>query len=95
MGYLTGGEIGTLCSMHFPSILPGMLFRPEENAFLSESIDDVGILQAGKINLGDKDNRMAFRFQAAAIHVTVDLHLHGTLAMGAFRFNLNDYVLPP
>ena len=72
-----------------------MFFRPEENAFLSKSIDDVGIFQAAEIHVGDKNNRMAPRFQAAAIHVTVDLHLQGPFAVSTFRVHLNDHLLPP
>jgi hypothetical protein len=53
-----------------PSIVSGVFFRPEENTFLSKSIDDVGILQTAEIHVGDKDNRMALRFQAPAIQAT-------------------------
>ena len=81
--------------MRFPSISPGVFFRPEENTFLSKSIDDVGILQTAEIHIGDKDNRMALRFRAAAIHVTVNLQLHGTLAVDAFRVDPNDHLLLP
>lgn len=81
--------------MGFPSISPGVFFRPEENTFLSKGIDDVGILQTAEIHVGDKDNRMAVRFQAAAIHITVNLQLHGTLAVGAFRVDPDDHLLLP
>lgn len=72
-----------------------MFFRPEENAFLSKGLDDVRILKAAKIDIGDKDNGTAIRFLTAAIHIPIDLHLHGSLAVGAFRLNLNDHVLLP
>ena len=72
-----------------------MFFRPEENAFLSKSIDDVGIFQAAEIHVRDKDNGPAIRFPAAAIHVTVNLQLHGTFAVGAFRVDPNDHLLLP
>ena len=81
--------------MLFLSISPGVFFRPEENTILSKGIDDVGILQTAEIHVGDKNNGTAIRFLVAAIQVTVDLQLHGTLAMGAFRLNLYDYLCFP
>jgi len=72
-----------------------MFFRPEENAFLSKCLDDIRILKTAKIDIRDKDNGTAVRFQAPAIHITIDLHLHGSLAVGAFRFNLDDHLLLP
>ena len=81
--------------MLFPSISPGVFFRPEEDAFFSKGIDDMGFLQTTEIHVGDKDNRMAIRFLAAAIHGTVNLHPHGTFAVGAFRFDLYDHILLP
>lgn len=81
--------------MPFPSIRPGMFFRPEEDAFLSKGIDDVGIFQTAEIHIGNKDNGTAIRFRTTAIHIAVDLHLHGSFAVRAFRFNLNDHVLLP
>ena len=72
--------------MLFPPIGPGVFFRPEETTFLSKGLDDVGVLQTAEIHVGDKDNRMVLRFRAAAIHVTVDLHLQGSFTAG-FLFN--------
>ncbi len=81
--------------MPFPSVGPGVIFRPEEDTFLSKGIDDVGIFQTAEIHLGDEDNGTAIRFQAAAIHCAVDLHLHGSFTVGAFRFNLNAHLFLP
>ena len=72
-----------------------MFFRPEENAFLSKCLDNVRILQTAKINVRNKDDGTAIPFPAAAIHSAVDLHLDGSLAVGAFRFNLDDHLLLP
>lgn len=81
--------------MPFPSIFPGVFFRPEEDTFLSKYIDDVVIFQTGEINVGNEDNGMAIRFRAAAVHIAVDLQPHGAFAVRAFRFNLNGHVLLP
>jgi hypothetical protein len=79
--------------MPFPSMVPGVFFRPEEDTFLSEHIDDVGVFQMGEINVGNEDNGTAIRFRATAVHITVDLQQHGAFAVRAFRFNLNSHVL--
>jgi hypothetical protein len=81
--------------MPLPAITPGVFFRPEEDTFLSKSIDDVGIFQTADIHIGNKDNGSAIRFRTAAIHIAVDLHTHGDFAVRTFRFNLNDHILLP
>ncbi len=81
--------------MLFPSIRPSMFFRPEEHTFFSKGLDDVGIFQVTEIHVGDKDNRVTVRFRATAIHIAVDLQLHRTFAVGAFRVNPNDYLFLP
>jgi hypothetical protein len=81
--------------MHFPAIAPGVFFRPEEDTFLSKGFDDVGIFQTADIHIGNKDNGTAVLFCTAAIHIAVDLHLHGDFAVRTFRFNLYDHVFLP
>jgi hypothetical protein len=75
--------------MLFFSIGPGMFFRPEENAFLSKGLDNVGFLPAAEIHSGDKDDRTAILVRTAAMHIAVDFQLHRFFTVGAFRLDPN------
>jgi hypothetical protein len=92
---LLRGEIGPPKPMFGLAISPGMLFRPEENALLSEGLDDVRLLQPVKIHLGDKDDGGRPTFQALTIHLLIDFQIHRFPAVGACRFHPNSHRFLP
>jgi hypothetical protein len=75
--------------MLFFSMSSSMFFRPEENALLSKSLDDMGFLQTAKIHLWNEDDGTAISLQTAVVHFAVDFQLHRFFTMGAFRFDPN------
>jgi hypothetical protein len=92
---LLGGEIGAPKTMSGLAMRPGMLFRPEENALLSKSLDDVRMFQPVKIHLGNKDDGSRPAIQASAMHVVIDFQIHRFPAVRAGRFHPNSHRLLP
>jgi hypothetical protein len=78
--------------MDLAAEFPGVFFRPEEDTFLSEGINDVGFFQTTEIDLRNKNERAAFLVLAMPIHGAINLQLQRPMTVGTFRGDMDGQV---